>query len=109
MQGGIGGEESSKRNEFGISRRHGIFLQQEFDEFDVGLAAVGVSIGVAPDAVDGVVVVARGVVERAAAGGEPGEREIDGAVFGAALPERFEIGLGFVEASGVTEGAAEVE
>ena len=87
------------------------FLQQKLDEFDAGLAAIGVGVGV-PDSVHGVVIVTGGVFDGTAMGGDAGQSEIDGGVLRSALPESDEVGFGFVETAGivaVAQGAGQAE
>jgi len=89
----------------------GSFLQQEIDEFQARFAAVRVRVR-GPHAVHSVVIVAESVFDRAAAGGDAAESEIDGTVLRSALPQSEEVGLGFVQAlgiSGVTQRASQAE
>ncbi len=53
-----------------------IVSEQEIDEFQASLAAAG-SGGIVPDTVDGVVIVANGVVQVILVGGQTGKFEID--------------------------------
>ena len=111
MGSGSGRQGGSEGHEFrcGFVRR--ALLEQELDQFDAGFAAVGFGVRV-PDSIHSVVVVARGIFEGAAVGGDAGQSEIDGGVLRSALPESDEVGFGFVQAAGivaVAQGTGQTE
>ena len=57
-------------------------------------------------------VIARGVFDGTAVGGNTGQSEIDGGVLRGALPESDQVGFGFVEPAGivaVAQGAGQAE
>ena len=57
-------------------------------------------------------VIASGIFDRTAVGGDASESETNGSVLGGALPESDEVGFGFVEAAGVVavaQGAGQTE
>ncbi len=111
MRGGIWRQGRGQGHEFRFGFGGRAFLEQELDQFDARPAAVRVGVGV-PDSIHGVVVVAGGVFDGTAVGGDAGQREIDGGVLRSALPESDEVGFGFVEAAGivaVAQGAGQAE
>ncbi len=100
MLGRIGRESGGERDEFGIGLGACAFFKQKLDQFDASAIAVGVEVG-SPDSVHGIVIVARGIFDGPAVGGDAGESKINGGILRRALPESDEIGLGFVETTGI--------
>ncbi len=96
MSGGIGRQRSGEGQEFRFRFVGSSFLEQELDEFDAGLVAVGIRVGL-PDSIHGIVVVTSGVFNGAAVGGYASEREIDGGILWCTLPKRQQVGFSFVE------------
>ncbi len=108
MKRGVGRQKGGQGNKFRLRLSAGTFPQEKFDKFQACVAAVGVRVG-APDPIHGVMVVANGVVNRAAPGSHASQCEIDGAVLRRALPQRLKVGLGFVEAPFIAQSAAQAQ
>ena len=106
--GGFVAKGGGEGDQLGLRLALGVDAEQVVDEFEARLAAHGFLLG-RPDAVDGVVVVAEGLLDVLVAGGYPGEFEVDESVFGLAFPEVIEVRRSFVDAAETYERFGEVE